>query len=104
MWCDVLRPHTFSNLQERIEVLAESFKDFDIVLIQEAYILKTGIAVITKFASLLIAVMGQRGFHCRTSIADFVAPYVGNSGGVVIFSRIPLARSVSKLYYSFSVL
>ena len=104
LWCDWLKPHTVLGLSERIESLAEGIKDFDIALIQEAYILNTGVAVITKCASLLVAAMERHGFHYRTSIADFVAPYVGNSGGVVIFSRIPLVRTASGLYHNYSIL
>ena len=104
IWCDYLRPSSHWNLHERIEDLADSIKDFDIALIQEAYVLKTGIAIITKCASLLIAVMEQRGFYYRTSIADLVAPNLGFSGGVVIFSRIPLARTESRLYRNYSIL
>ncbi|KAJ7393808.1 hypothetical protein OS493_003472 [Desmophyllum pertusum] len=104
LWCDYLKPHSITSLNDRIEGLAEGIKDFDIALIQEAYIFKTGIAVFTKCASLLIAMMETRGFHYRTSIADFVAPYLGQSGGIVIFSRIPLARTTSRRYRNYSIL
>lgn len=104
LWCDYFKPYAHSNIDERIEGLAEGIKDFDIALIQEAYIWKTGIAVFTKCALLLIAVMEKHGFLYRTSIADFVAPRVGKSGGIVIFSRIPLAKTVSKLYRNYSIL
>ena len=102
--CNYFKPFAHSNINERMEGLAESIKDFDIALIQEAYIWKTGIAVFTKCASLLIAVMEKHGFLYRTSVADFVAPYVGNSAGIVIFSRIPLTRTMSTFYHSYSVL
>lgn len=104
LWCDYLKPHSITSLNDRIEGLAEGIKDFDIALIQEAYIFKTGIAVFTKCASLLIATMETRGFHYRTSIADFVAPYLGQSGGIVIFSRIPLVRTTSRRYRNYSIL
>lgn len=104
LWCDLMKPHTVLDIRERIESLAEGIKYFDIALIQEAYILNTGVAVVTKCASLLVAAMERHGFHYRTSIADFVAPYVGNSGGVVIFSRIPLVRTASRLYRNYSIL
>ena len=87
-----------------MESLAEGIKDFDIALIQEAYIFKAGLTVFTQCASLLIAVMEKQGFFYRTSLVDFVAPYVGKSGGIVIFSRIPLARTISKLYKNYSIL
>ncbi|XP_078356707.1 uncharacterized protein LOC144641553 isoform X2 [Oculina patagonica] len=103
LWCDYFKPYAHSNINERMESLAEGIKDFDIALIQEAFIWKTGIAVFTKCALLLIAVMEKHGFLYRTSIADFVAPRVGKSGGIVIFSRIPLARTVSKLYRNYSI-
>lgn len=104
LWCDYLKPHSILDISERIESLAEGIKEFDIALIQEAYILNTGVAVITECASLLVTAMERHGFHYRTSIADFVAPYVGNSGGVVIFSRIPLVRTASRLYRNYSIL
>ena len=104
LWCDFLKPHTILTIRERIESLAEGIKDFDIALIQEAYILNTGVAVVTKCASLMVAAMTKRGFHYRTSIADFAAPYVGQSGGIVIFSRIPLARTTSRRYHNYSIL
>lgn len=104
LWCNYLKPYAHSNINERMESLAEGIKDFDIALIQEAYILKAGLTVFTQCASLLIAVMEKQGFLYRTSLVDFVAPRVGKSGGIVIFSRIPLARTISKLYKSYSIL
>ena len=103
LWCDLLKPYSVLDLSERIESLAEGLKDFDIALIQEAYILNTGVVVVTKCASLLIAAMEKHGFLYRTSIADFLAPYVGKSGGIVIFSRIPLVRTASRLYQDYSI-
>ena len=99
LWCDFFKPHSVFDLSERIESLVEGIKGFDIALIQEAYILNTGVVVVSKCASLLIAAMEKHGFHYRTSIADFLAPYVGKSGGIVIFSRIPLVRTASRLYH-----
>lgn len=103
LWCDFLKPHAVFDLSERIESLTEGIKDFDIALIQEAYILNVGVVVVSKCASLLIAAMEKHGFHYRTSIADFLAPYVGKSGGIVIFSRIPLVRTASRLYHNYSI-
>lgn len=103
LWCDLLKPHTVLDLDERIKSLAEGIKDFDIALIQEAYILNAGVLAVTKCASLLVAAMEKHGFHYRTSIADFLAPYVGKSGGIVIFSRIPLVRTASRLYHNYSI-
>jgi len=48
--------------------------------------------------------MEKRGFHYRTSVADFLAPYAGKSGGIVIFSRIPLVRTISRQFRSYSIL
>ena len=104
LWCDFLKPHKMLDISERIEGLAEGIKDFDIALIQEAYILNTGVAIVTKCASLLVTAMEKRGFHYRTAIADFVAPYVGQSGGIVIFSRIQLSNTTSRLYRHYSIL
>lgn len=104
LWCDFLKPHTILSLEERIECLAEGINDFDIVLIQEAYVLNAGVAVITKCATLMVAAMTKRGFRYRTSIADFTAPYVGQSGGIVIFSRIPLVKTTSRSYLNYSIL
>ena len=95
LWCTYFRPHNLWNINKRIEGLAEGIKDFDIVLIQEAYVVNAGFALISKCASLLVKAMEKRGFHYRTSVADFVPPYVGKSGGIVIFSRIPLVRTSS---------
>ena len=103
LWCDFFKPHAVFDLSERIESLAEGIKDFDIALIQEAYILNTGIVEVSKCASLLIAAMEKHGFHYRTSIADFLAPYFGKSGGIVIFSRMPLVRTASRLYLNYSI-
>jgi len=103
LWCDFFKPQSVINLSERIESLAEGIRDFDIALIQEAYVLNTGVVVFTKCASLLIAAMEKHGFYYRTSFADLLAPYVGKSGGIVIFSRIPLVRTSSRLYHNYSI-
>lgn len=103
LWCDFFKPHAVYDLSERIESLVEGIKGFDIALIQEAYILSTGVVVVSRCASLLIEAMEKHGFHYRTSIVDFVAPYVGQSGGIVIFSRIPLLRTASRLYHNYSI-
>ena len=103
LWCDFLKPHVMWDVSERIEGLAEGIKDFDVALIQEAYILNTGVAVVSKCASLLVKAMEKRGFHYRTSIADFSAPYFGQSGGIVIFSRIQLINTFSTRYRHYSV-
>ena len=103
LWCDFFKPHALYDVSERIESLVEGIKDFDIALIQEAYILNTGVVVVSKCASLLIEEMEKHGFYYRTSIADFVAPYVGKSGGIVIFSRVPLLRTASRLYHNYSI-
>ena len=100
LWCQLINSH---GVNERIESLAEGIKDFDIALIQEAYIWNFGVAAVKQCASLLVVAMKKRGFHYRTSIADFVPPYVGQSGGIVIFSRIPLARTTSKRYQNYSI-
>lgn len=102
LWCDFLKPHVMWDVSERIEGLAEGIKDFDVALIQEAYILNTGVAVVSKCASLMVKAMEKRGFHYRTSIADFLAPYVGQSGGIVIFSRIQLINATSTRYRHYS--
>lgn len=96
LWCTLWHSH---GVEERIESLVEGIKDFDIALIQEAYIWNFGVAVFKKCASLLVVEMKKHGFHFRTSILDFVPPF-GQSGGVVIFSRIPLVRTISKQYNS----
>ena len=103
LWCDHLKPHTLWNINERIAGLAEGIKNCDIALIQEAYILNTGIAVFSKCASLLVTEMTKHGFRYRTSIEDFTAPFIGKSGGIVIFSRIPLARTASRQFHNYSV-
>ena len=103
LWCDFFKPRAVYDLSERIESLVEGIKDFDIALIQEAYIFNTGVVVVSKCASLLIEGMEKHGFHYRTSIADFMAPYAGKSGGIVIFSRIPLLRTASRLYDKYSI-
>lgn len=104
LWCSHELPHTLWNIKERIEALAEGIKDFDIALIQEAYVLHTGIAVFSKCASHLVSEMEKRGFRYRTAIADFLAPYFGKSGGIVIFSRIPLVRTFSQQFHNYSIL
>ena len=103
LWCDHFSPYSLCNVNERIQRLADGIKKFDIALIQEAYILNTGFAVISNCASLLVKAMEKREFHYRTSVADFLAPYVGKSG-IVIFSRIPLARTISRQFRSYSIL
>jgi len=95
LWCTHYSPNSLWNINERIDGLAEGIKNFDIAMIQEAFIWNVGFAVISKCASLLVNAMKKRGFHYRTSVADFVPPYVGKSGGIVIFSRIPLVRTSS---------
>ena len=57
-----------------------------------------GIVVVSKCASLVVAEMTKHGFINRASLGEFVAAYFGNGGGIVSFSRIPLARTVSKQY------
>ena len=106
LWCNYLKVHINWNLHERIEGLAEGIKDFDIALIQEAYILKTGVSIASRCASILVKAMTKYGFHYRTSIAEFMPPRIGQSGGIVIFSRIPLARTASRQFqnYSFQIL
>ena len=104
LWCDHFSPHSLWNVNDRIQMLADGIKKFDIALIQEAYILNTGFAVISNCASLLVKAMEKRGFHYRTSVTDFLAPYVGKSGGIVIFSRIPLARTISRQFHNYSCL
>lgn len=103
LWCNYLKVLPNWNLRERIEGLAEGIKDFDIALIQEAYILKTGITTASRCASILTKSMKKHGFHYRTSIADFIPPYVGQSGGIVIFSRIPLAKTACRQFQSYSI-
>ena len=103
LWCDHLKPHTYWNINERIVALAEGIKNYDIALIQEAYILNTGVAILSKCASMLVTEMTKHGFRYRTSIEDFAAPFIGKSGGIVIFSRIPLARTASSLFHNYSV-
>ena len=102
--CEYFDPRTIWNVNERIESLAEGVKDFDIVLLQEVYIISTGIGVVSKCASLLVKAMSKQGFHYRTSIADLMAPYIGKNGGIVIFSRLPLARTASRQFSNFSIL
>lgn len=103
LWCEYLKPHTVWNINERIDGLAEGIKDFDIALIQEAYVFNTGIATISSCASLLVKAMTKRGFDYRTSLADFHAPYFGQSGGIIIFSRVPLVRTESTQFRNFSI-
>ena len=104
LWCNYLNVFTNWNVRERIEGLAEGIKDFDIALIQEAYILKTGVSIASRCASILVKAMTKHGFHYRTSIAEFMPPYVlGRSGSIVIFSRIPLTRTASKQFQSYPI-
>ncbi|XP_068711564.1 sphingomyelinase C-like [Montipora foliosa] len=106
LWCFHFGFRSMWGLDKRIKALAEGLKDFDIALIQEAYILNVGITLFPKCASLVVSEMTKRGFHYRTSLRDFLAPYVGNGGGIVIFSRFPFARLAAKQYdhYSFDFL
>ena len=104
VWCDHFSPHSLSNVNEPIQRLADGINKFDIALIQEAYIMNTGFAVISNCASLLVKAMEKLGFHYRTSVEDFLAPYVGKSGGIVILSRIPLARTISRQFRNYSIL
>ena len=71
-----------------------------VFLLQEAYILNVGIVVVSKFASLVVREMTKHGFNYRTSLGEFVAPYFRNGGGIFTFSRISLARTVSKQYHN----
>ena len=41
-----------------------------------------GIVVISKFASLAVTEMTKHGFNYRTSLGEFVAPYLRNGGGI----------------------
>ena len=100
--CQYFNPFSIWNFNERIERLVEGIKDFDIALVQEAYVVNAGLGVISECASRLVTTMSKHGFHYRTSIADFMAPYVGKSGGIAIFSRIPLTRTTSRQFQSFS--
>jgi len=52
LWCDHFSPHRLCNVNEPIQRLADGIKKFDVALIQEAYILNTGFAVISNCASL----------------------------------------------------
>ena len=65
--------------------------------------LNVGIAVVSKFALLVVTEMTKDGFNYITSLEEFVAPYLRNGGGIVTFSRIPLARTVSKQYHNTSL-
>ena len=95
LWCQLINSH---GVNERIDSLAEGIKDFDIALLQEAYVWNIGGAIVKQCATQLVVAMKKRGFHYRTSIVDFVPRYVGQSGGIVIFSRIPLVRTTSRQY------
>ncbi|XP_068728070.1 sphingomyelinase C-like [Montipora capricornis] len=102
LWCFHFGFRSMWGLDKRIKALAEGLKDFDIAIIQEAYILNVGITLFPKCASLVVSEMTKRGFHYRTSLRDFLAPYIGNGAGIVIFSRFPFARLAAKQYHHYS--
>ena len=101
--CNFLQPFDLMTVQERIGSLAEGIKEVDIALIQEAYILNTGITIISKCARHLVAEMEKHGLAYRTALKDLIAPNFGNSAGVIICSRIPLLNASSSQFHHFSV-
>ena len=80
----------FNNYEERFEAFAESMKDFDIVLVQEIFLLRVGPFLFTKYAETLVRVMEARGFRYKGGLRESLPTFFGQTSGVVIFSRIPV--------------
>lgn len=62
-----------------------------------------GIVVASKFASFVLTEITKHEFNYRTSLGELVAPYFRNVGAIVIFSRVALARTVSKQFHNTSI-
>lgn len=77
LWCDFLKFYVMWDVFERIEGFVEGIKDFDVVFIQEVYILNIGVVVFLKCVLFLVKVMEKCGFYYRILIVDFLVFYFG---------------------------
>ena len=90
----------FSDHEERYEAFADSMKPFDIVLVQEVFLLRTGPLVFSKYAEALIRKMAARGFRYRSDLQASLPMVFGQSSGVVIFSRVPVVSTKAEVFRS----
>lgn len=94
LWCNYL-VKSGANYVERFDGFAKGVKNYDIVMIQEAFVLRVGPIEFSNCAAHLADAMKLRGFKYRTSIAASVPFTFGQSNGIMIFSKIPFTGTKS---------
>ncbi|XP_032239045.2 uncharacterized protein LOC5513669 [Nematostella vectensis] len=97
MWCNYL-VSCKANYRERFEGLAAGVQEFDVVMVQEVFILQVGPVEFTGCASAMVEAMERHGFHYRTSFTDTVPHIFGQSNGIAIFSKIPFHYTKSVVF------
>ena len=92
IWCHYIAP-VGSNVDTRLKAFIQAARSYDIVLMQELFVLKMGFYDRTHLANLAVEEFKLVGFKYHTSFYKTAPMCFGQSSGVVIFSRLPITRA-----------
>ena len=103
LWCNYF-VKSGANYAARFNGFAKGVKDYDVVLVQEAFVLRAGPIEFSKCATHLVDAMESHGFKYRTSIAASIPYTFGQSNGIMIFSKLRLTGTKSVVFNTANIL
>lgn len=92
----VIAPHRSYRVQKFVENVARH--DFDIVAVQEAFLLRVGPFVLSDHVKQLIEGMRDIGYHYWTDPTASLPQLIGQNSGLIVFSRLPFAAQSSDVF------
>lgn len=93
-----------SDIEQRLDGLAVGVQHYDIVILQEIFVLRLGPFIFYSYAKHLISSMEKQGFIYRSGFKETVPRMFGQSNGLAIFSKIPITVTKEVSFHDSAVL
>ena len=84
-----------SDIEQRLDGLAFGVQHYDVVILQEIFVLRLGPFVFFNYAKHLVSAMKKHQFIYRVSLQETVPWIFGQSNGLAIFSKFPISLAKS---------
>lgn len=87
------------NRGERLKCIADIIieKDFDIICIQELFLLKIGFTTVSKHLDIFSQTLKEAGYN-HTIPTESLPRFLGQNCGLLIFSKFPILSSHSEIF------